>query len=208
MERNKIIILGGGGNSEQSKKLDTAYVEKFGITRILYIPIALQLNRSGYEDCFIWISDWIKNISNKQIRIDMCLDLSKDIDLGKYDSVYIGGGNTYELLYQIKINKWDRKLTSFYNNGGIIYGGSAGAIILGKTIETVPSEYLEKIEEVGTNGLNFVDYIIRCHYNKDINNEEVNLYLKNLQEKFDTNLLLLKEDEGLVITNGIASLIK
>ena len=72
MERNKIIILGGGGNSEQSKKLDTVYVEKFGITSILYIPIALQLDRLGYEDCYKWICDWIKNISNKQITIDMC----------------------------------------------------------------------------------------------------------------------------------------
>ena len=80
--------------------------------------------------------------------------------------------------------------------------------MLGKSIETVPSEYLEKIEEVGTTGLNLVDYLIRCHYNKDIQNKEVNCYLTNLQKKFDANLLLIKEDEGVLITNGTTSLIK
>jgi dipeptidase E len=208
MEQQKIIILGGGGDSEQSLALDTEYINNYGIMSILYIPIALQRDQEGYSDCYKWISNWVQNISKNQITIDMCLDLSQGFDLDKYDSVYLGGGNTFELLYQIKINNWDTKLIQFYNRGGVIYGGSAGAIILGKSIETVPSEYLSKIDEVNTNGLGLVDYLVRCHYNQDKNDETLNSYLLSLQDKYKTNLLLLAEDEGLIVIDGIAKWIR
>jgi len=49
--------------------------------------------------------------------------------LQKYDTVYIGGGDTFKLLKLIRESGFDEKLLRYYKSGGAIYGGSAGAII-------------------------------------------------------------------------------
>ena len=203
MSTERIIIMGGGGNSKESYSLDYQYLTRFGIKSILYIPIALDCDDIGYEKCYEWIVGWVTKLSPRFINIDMCTDLSEIIDLLQYDSIYIGGGNTYKLLYQIKKYKWDTKLTDFYRQGGIIYGGSAGAIILGKSILTVPSEYLSLINQYNTDGLNLVEQLVRCHYNRDRDNRHLNKYLIDLSAKLSTPLLLIEEDSGAIFINEV-----
>lgn len=198
---NKIIILAGGGNSDQSKKIDSFYINSFEIKSILYIPIALNKKETEYNKCLDWMNDWVCKITQDNIKIVMCTNLSQNIDLNDYDSVYIGGGNTFFLLNQIKKNNWDKKLTDFYNQGGIIYGGSAGAIILGKSILTVKEETLDNSDIFDASGLGLVDGLIRCHWNNDKDNIELTKYLNKLSKDLNRQLLLLKEEGGIAIVN-------
>ena len=50
--------------------------------------------------------------------------------MANYSAIFIGGGNTFKLLKGIKDRGAFSKLKDFINNNGIIFGGSAGAIIL------------------------------------------------------------------------------
>lgn len=87
------------------------------------------------------------------------------------------GGNTFKLLKEIKESKFDILLEKYLKNVGFVYGGSAGAIIFGKSIET--SSHADKnivglTELSGLNMLNGFD--VWCHYNpKEDNNNIMNL---------------------------------
>ena len=117
-----------------------------------------------------------------------------ELDFKNYDAIYIGGGNTYFLLNMLKKCDLDEKLVDYYNNGGIIYGGSAGALILGKSIETVSYERNSELES--SEGLNLLNgFSIVCHADKDI--------IKSLNDKNNLKpILALYEDTGVVFENG------
>jgi dipeptidase E len=57
--------------------------------------------------------------------------------LAQSRAVYIGGGNTFRLLSIVRSHGLFEPLRSFVANGGVLYGGSAGAALLGADITSV-----------------------------------------------------------------------
>ena len=54
-----------------------------------------------------------------------------------YACLYIGGGNTYKLLNDLKVSgAFDKIKKYLLEDNGIVYGGSAGAIIFGKDLDS------------------------------------------------------------------------
>ncbi len=108
-----------------------------------------------------------------------------------YAAVFIGGGNTFKLLKEIKECGFDRKLVDYLHNGGIVYGGSAGAIIFGKTINTALHADKNKVGLTDLSGLNFLENKdIWCHYSEKDD---------ALICGYDNSLYLLYEESGLVL---------
>lgn len=56
--------------------------------------------------------------------------------LSEYAAIFIGGGNTYRLSQRLKNSGAFELIKEYLNNGRIVYGGSAGAIIFGKSIDS------------------------------------------------------------------------
>ena len=53
--------------------------------------------------------------------------------------MYIGWGNTYKLLYELKMSGDFQKKNYFFTQNGIIYGESEGTIIFGKVLDSCKS---------------------------------------------------------------------
>ena len=123
------IFLSGGGGFKKTYDFDRIFLRN--IKSILYIPIAWKNN--NFKECLKWFKSMLK-AHKKKTTVEMLTGLSKNIELNNYDAIYIGGGNTFKLLKKIKDSKFDKKLLEYYKKGGIIYGGSAGAIIWGNDI--------------------------------------------------------------------------
>ncbi|KAJ4147574.1 hypothetical protein LMH87_002086 [Akanthomyces muscarius] len=62
-----------------------------------------------------------------------------DFGLRDADIVAIPGGSTFRLLQHLQSNDLLSALQSFLDKGGRIYGGSAGALILGASIAIADS---------------------------------------------------------------------
>ncbi|MCL2860143.1 MAG: Type 1 glutamine amidotransferase-like domain-containing protein [Oscillospiraceae bacterium] len=184
------LLLSGGGNPYQVKELDKLFAKTTNINnKILYVPIAI--DTISYNDCY----DWFKNTySNYGIKnVDMITSL-KNTKLDKYEAIFISGGNTFKLLKEIKESSFDTKLINYLNNGGFVYGGSAGAIIFGKTIKTAFHLDENTVGLTNFNGLNLLKgKDIWCHYEPKDN---------EIIKKYDNNLFILCEGAGLYIDNG------
>lgn len=172
------LLLSGGGEPDQVKPLDKYFANYVKDGKILYIPVAM--DKIPYKDCEKWFRETYAkyNLNN----IEMCTNLKEINDLNNYKAIFIGGGNTFKLLKEIKESNFDIKLKEYLQNNGFIYGGSAGAIIFGKTIEPAIHADKNTVNLKDLNGLNILDdYDVWCHYKetdnlKDLNRKTIVLY--------------------------------
>lgn len=158
-----VIFLGGGGDSKASAELDTIFFSELSSdSKILYIPTALEPER--YLSAAEWFTKVVRMYSDTIDFVMMTEDNVNKIDFNNFDAVYIGGGNTYKLLDFIFSNKLDGKLRTFIESGKLFYGGSAGAILTGKTINTA-SEMDPRLNYKYDKGLNWLcDASVSCHW--------------------------------------------
>lgn len=118
--------------------------------------------------------------------------------LKTFDAVYMGGGNTYKLLRRIKNSNFDSVLRTYVGKYGHIYGGSAGAIVMGKNIETVKEE--NTISYNQSDGINLLkDLSVICHF-KNTPKEKRRIY--KFINRHNSGVFALPEETGLIITGS------
>ena len=196
------LYLSGGGSGKQNH---FAYINFFRIIDkskpILYIPLAM--GNTMYKSCYSWFKNEINSYNFDKFEMaKSSLELSK-LDLNNYSALFIGGGNTYKLLSELKENDNINKIKKYLLDGGIVYGGSAGAIIFGKDIDGC--KLMDEKNDVNTEGLNFINnYSLLCHFNN--NNLKLNKkYLTTYSIK--NKLLFLPEEDVLVISDNSIKII-
>ncbi|MEM5014060.1 Type 1 glutamine amidotransferase-like domain-containing protein [Niallia taxi] len=187
------LFLSGGGDKEQTKEIDQAFLKQINLNKpLLYIPIAMD-EAIPFDECYKWINSVFKPLGIQEIT--MWTDLSNKTleDLKQFSAIYIGGGNTFSLLNAIRISKLDKVLDEYIENEGVIYGGSAGAIILGSNIMTCAHMDANNANLQNFEGLNYIqDYSIWCHYEMEIDSF-IWSYIKNYKK----TVIALPEDTGI-----------
>lgn len=190
------LFLGGGGGAEDSARLDEVFfnaLSKDG--KILYVPLAM--DSANYSGGLEWFTGVVRLYSDT-ISIDMLTDQNADdVDLNRYNAVYIGGGNTFKLLDSVIKYGLAKKIKTFLQSGGLVYGGSAGAIIMGKNIKTAAA-----MDERGAyeqeNGLNLLhDACVACHW------PETSEHVKKVARENKFKVYCIPENCGLIFdVNG------
>lgn len=187
-----MLILSGGGDSEIVEPIDRFFADIVDKEKVIvYIPIAMEEYHFSYESCLQWFTE---TYSKYGIRnIEMWTDLRGKKLSNNHSAIFIGGGNTYKLLKAIKDSNFDKECISYLNNRGIIYGGSAGAIIFGKTIDTAKHADKNIVELNDTRGLNVLgNKDVWCHYT-EVDDELIKVY--------NNELYILYEASGIAFDN-------
>jgi len=192
------LFLAGGGDENQSSTIEEIFAGKVSKS-ILYIPLAWP--NDDFESCKKWFIGILKSHKKENLKMEMLTDLNKLIKLNDYGAVFIGGGNTFKLLKKIKESGFDKKLIKYYKSGGTIYGGSAGAIILGKDINTALMCKDADVNEVklkDISGMNLIGgYDIQCHF-EDNQIKEHQEYIKESGRE----IICIPEDSHLLIEDN------
>jgi len=201
---NRKIFLGGGGDEHQAREIDDLYGATIGErAKVLYIPIAWS-NPAQFDACLSWFRNAYARFG---FEIEMLTDLNNvGFDyLDTFDSIYIGGGNTFSLLKTIRETQFDKPLQEFIDAGKAVYGGSAGAIILGKDIRTafIGNCTDENIVEITDfSGLNVASgYAIKAHYE---NEREV---VEKFSKEHSTPVLNIPKTGGVYIEGDNLTLV-
>ena len=191
------LYLSGGGDENQTYNADKQIFAD--VKKILYIPLAWEGDKS-YALCKKWFENMISK--HKPISYDMIITGTTDRNLNNYDLIYIGGGNTFKLLKELRASDLSKKIIDFLNNGGSVYGGSAGAIIWGKHIDQKYRKKIissstdadkNKVKQSNTSGFNLVKgYDIQCHFI----DEELNEYIEYSKNK-SVKILAIPEESVL-----------
>lgn len=192
--------MSGGGNEKQSFPLDKFFFDTLPKNgRFLYIPIALRGHKL-YSTAHLWM----KNITELHERTDVQFETVDDPSkynlevIKEFDGIYIGGGNTWSLIQEIRESGFADVLIQYIEAGGQVYGGSAGAIIMGKRIDTHDDENKIGLQDVS--GFNFLNnFSVACHF-KDEQNDRFKAWVSD----HNLPIVCLPEETGLVIESGVA----
>lgn len=179
------LFLNGGGSGKQTiltyKEINKVIDHN---KSVLYIPLAMDEEDHPYDSCYEWIKEEISCIDIPNIEMVRSFEELEKKDFDKYSLIYIGGGNTYKLLNGFKSTKTYDKLKKYISNNGIVYGGSAGTVIFGKSINIIEIMDSNEVNLTDTDGFNYLNNIsIFVHYTnyKSKLSEEEN---KALTEKY------------------------
>ena len=188
-----MLILSGGGDPEQVRLIDEFFAVHIDKSKkVLYIPVAMEKEVFTYEQCLDWFSSTYKAFGIQ--NTEMLTDLQNAEISGDTAAVFIGGGNTYKLLKELRDSGFDKKLLTYLNNGGTVYGGSAGAMIFGKTIETEIHTGSKDYGLTDLSALNLLNgHDLWCHYTSADD---------YLIAEYSRPLYILSEESGMVVQNG------
>ena len=190
------LYLSGGGDEHQSFPLDSFFFEKIPQNgTFLYIPIALR----GHK-LYATAALWMKNILALHKREDVTFELWDDVahktyaDVARFDAMYIGGGNTWSLMEELRGVDFPKVIAEFLEKKGSVYGGSAGAIVMGKRIDTHDDK--NEISWTDMNGFAMTgNYSVACHFK-----EEQTGRFQEWATTHQLPILCLPEETGLVFT--------
>jgi dipeptidase E len=193
------LILGGGGDAADSKAVHQLFLDKVEVEKkVLYIPVAWK--DENFDSCRAWFEATFSALGST--KFEMWTDLSDKSmeDLCSFGGIYIGGGNTFKLLNTLRTTKFDHLLLQFTKSNRPVFGGSAGAIIFGKTIDTAAFCSVPDENEVGlrnTDGFNLINSsAIQCHYLTS-QDEVMAAFVKNSK----ISVIALGERSGLFVTD-------
>lgn len=186
----KIIAIGGGengrpGTNYETKKIDEEIVKLSGkkSPKVLFIPPPSQFQESYAEQ--------MKEIFVNQGCTYSSLFLNEEKHSSKFisskilssDIVYIGGGNTLQLMRYIKKYNLENTFVKAIKNDILMSGISAGAIIWFSQGCSDSKKYKNSnIPFIKASGLGFIDMFVCPHYDGKGNRKT---YLKPLTKNIN-----------------------
>jgi dipeptidase E len=197
MSDRKLIVAGGGAEAD-SAPLDEKFAAWVGSAgKMLYLPVAMDGQNPSYEMCLQWVKRTFRpfNISNIEMWTNLVPGRLDELEYFK--AIYIGGGNTFRLLHLFRLSGFDTTLINFMKGGSAVYGGSAGAILLGRDIMTCAHMDPNDVGLGNTTGLDVVNgYAVWCHYRL-----EDDARIAHFVEEYNLAVLALSERSGICIEN-------
>lgn len=96
------VFLCGGGSGNQTRDAYEKLREIIDTDKpLLYIPIAM--NYDCMDHCYNWIKEELIDYNITNIDMVRTIRDFDDKNLDNYCAVFIGGGNTYKLLFEFVV---------------------------------------------------------------------------------------------------------
>ena len=197
------LVLNGGGDGksvESARQLLNGLIDNN--KKILYIPFAWP--DSTYNGCLEFMTSELSDVDKLGIDMVRTPEELMNKNFTDYACLYIGGGNTYKLLNDLKVSGAFDKIKKYLTDeNGIVYGGSAGAIIFGKDLDSCNTDDDNEVGLIDNTGFNMIkDYSLLCHYTsrEEDRTELSRKYLLNLSKL--KPIYAIPEEDTIFVDNG------
>ena len=163
------LILNGGGvgkDVESARRLLNQAIDRR--KKILYIPFAWP--DPAYRGCLEFMAGELADVDKAGIEMVKTPGELTARAFSDYACLYIGGGNTYKLLNDLKTSGAFGKIRDYLlREDGVVYGGSAGAIIFGRDLDSCSTDDENEVGLKDPAGFDLLGgYSLLCHYtNRD-----------------------------------------
>lgn len=187
----------------ENERLDRRFLEMVSKARpkLAYIPSASDSTRRYYrEKCEYYKRYGIEDL--------LYFDLNKEYDpaltdeLLSCDAIHLSGGDPFQFLGSIRKRDFGPVLRKYHDNGGILLGISAGAIVLTPSINISHVFYQSRTDKHQAVGL--VDFHFLPHWNLRAGRlKEV----QNFSKENQATVYACKDGDGMVIKDGKVELV-
>ena len=199
------LFLCGGGCGEQTAAVLRVFNTHIDHEKpLLYIPLAMPEEQHTLDECYEWIKGELSEVDIPSIEMVRSYEELAAKDLSEYGAIFIGGGNTFELLKGLKDSGAFAKMEEYIKNDGVVMGGSAGAIIFGKDIMPAIAMDPNDCDLQDTAGFNALDDCsIFAHYTNEWN-PEAHVRFTKFMEKYssENEAVYALPEEDTIFING------
>ena len=190
------VYLGGGGSVEQERNVWSAMLQRR--PRILYWPFALP------EEMLDGAQDWLRSgldrlAAGLSLTTWASLASHDPGELGDFDLLLVGGGNTFSLLHEVREHSFADAPAAFVTRGGDYYGGSAGAILAGDSIAIAEWYDENEVAITDLSGLGLVGkFALLPHYDPLAEVEA-----RRWSAAHQVPVVAVPESSGLIVVEGV-----
>ncbi|MEY9927145.1 dipeptidase E [Catenulispora sp. GP43] len=192
------VFLSGGGGVEDTAPLDSAFASALGSGPLWYWPMAIDPAETAYSDCLDWLTGVLGPLGVTDIDIWDGAGHGLARRFADYRGVYIGGGNTFRLLDVVRRSGMGPALQAFIDDGGAVYGTSAGAALLGADISTIAHLDPDPYGTTDTRGLDRIAGYAAFVHHRTADAPQVQDWVHRNQKP----VIALHERSGAVVTDG------
>jgi dipeptidase E len=122
--------------------------------------------------------------------------------------MFIGGGNTFRLLRGLKTSGAFDRIKSFTERDGVVFGGSAGAIIFGKDLSACTLDDANDTDFRDTSGFDVLGGIsLLCHYTNRTEEQDSRSTDHLIRLSARTPSIALPEEDTIFINGDSADVI-
>lgn len=195
------VFLCGGGAGEQTIEANKRLNDVIDHTKpCLYIPLAME--REMYDSCYEWITGELKDVQIPSIEMVRSAEELAEKNLSDYSVLFIGGGNTFKLLKELKESGAFEKMRAYLKQGGVAFGGSAGAIIFGEDLESCALDDPNEVGLTDTAGMDVLNGVsLLCHFTSREKEEDEQSKEFLLDISKHRRVLALPEEVTLFVNN-------
>jgi dipeptidase E len=169
---SKEIILCGGGNiiAGELKELDSQVIKSSENKKILVLDLTTN-NPEKINKYKLFLKEYFLNLGATEVKFISEFSEIKNIDFNEFGIIYLPGGDPITLLENIIEKKVDLR---FFR--GILFGNSAGALVLSKNLivtkdEDFPETFVKR-------GLGIIPFSVEVHYDSSKDSELEKIKLK------------------------------
>ena len=196
------LVLYSGGSLAANRALHGEFIRLLGAKenpRVTFIPVDPEDAEAEYAE----LKKSFQQFGIEHVEYFL-LDHSytkKDLDrVFASDAIYLGGGNTFQFLHQVRESGLLTKLRRYAKSGGILMGLSAGAILLTPSITTASVPSLDcDVNAIGIKdlrALSLVPFEFSPHYEAK---RKSDAELKEHSRKVNHPVYACKNGAGIVV---------
>lgn len=191
------LFLNGGGDGPQAALAYQRFSENIDRAKpLLYLPLAMEPEQ--YPGCLAWIQEELKDIGLAGIDMVSSMEELYQRTFSDYCAAFIGGGNTFRLLAGLKESGCFEKISDYIRHDGVVFGGSAGAILFGADIESCACEDANDVQLADTSGFDVLNGVsLFCHYSVEKDQRCTDDHLFTLSWK--RSIVALPEEDTIFI---------
>lgn len=198
------LVFYGGGDSKDNRQVDKNLIRmvKNDSPLFSFIP-------SCSIDADLEFIDFVNQYKKFKVKRFLTYPLDTTTDdvmlrqVFKSDVIHLGGGNTYYFLKTLRKRKLLGELKKFVENGGILTGLSAGAILMTPQIDTASFPEFDKDDNdcniKNFKSLNLVDFEFFPHYR---NSKRYDVELIRHSKKTKNPVYACYDGSGIIMNHG------
>jgi dipeptidase E len=151
------------------------------------------------------LTDWgytLKELPLKEMQPGQLASAMRDLE-----AVFVAGGNSFYLLQQARRTRFTDLLADLVPKGLVYIGASAGAVLVGPSLEPIASlDDPSKAPDLdNVDGVGLVDFVVLPHYGSDASLPLYRSILDRWSHEF--KLRTLQNDQLLLVEDGRVSML-
>lgn len=198
------LVLYSGGDDKDNKQLDKTFLEVLGKKNpiVTFIPSSSYLSEQEFK---VFVKHYSKYKISRFIHfpIDVPFDKIMFKEVMRSDAIHMGGGNTFYFLNSLRKAKLINNLREFAQQGGVLTGLSAGAIIMTENIEMAGYPEFDRDENIvglkNLSALNLVDFAFFPHFK---NSPRYDVAFKRYSKLKKKVIYACPDGSGIVLNDG------